>query len=1765
MQVTIVPTGTFSQGKTGVHYTITVRNNGKVKTNGTVTATITLPTGLTATKLAGSGWNCPAGTLTCSRSDVLNGESNYPIDVTVNVAANAERTLRSTVEVSGGDELDVSNDTGYHDTTVLSSDASLQGLSTTNAVLKETFAPGTLAYTADVPFAVNSLTVKPTVNESHAKVKVTLNSKEVGDGKESEPLDLGVDINTITIDVTAEDGTTKRTYKITVNRAAQSKNANLSDLFVDGTSITGFASDTLAYTVNVPNVTTAVTVTGTKADATASVVVAGGSNLTVGSNTVTVTVTAEDGTKKKTYTITVIRAKSNNANLNDLKINGTSITGFASGKLAYTVNVPNPTTSVTLVGTKADATATVTVTGGSNLIVGDNTVTVKVTAQDGTTEVVYTVTVVRVKSSDASLSDLKVDGTSITGFVPNTLAYKVPVSNATTAVTVTGTKADATASVADAVGGSDLVVGDNKVTVTVTAEDGTVRTYTVTVVRAGSDNASLSDLKVDGTSITGFASGTLAYAVNVPNATTVVTVTGTKADATATVVVAGGSNLTVGSNTVTVTVTAEDGTTKKTYTITIIRAKSNNANLSDLKVDETSIANFAPGTLAYKVNVPNVTTAVTVTGTKADATATVTVTGGSNLIVGDNTVTIKVSAQDGTTEVIYTVTVVRAKSSDASLSDLKVDGASITNFASGKLEYKVNVPNATTAVTVTGTKADATASVADAVGGSDLVVGDNKVTVTVTAQDGTVQTYTVTVVRAGSDNASLSDLKVDETSIAGFASGTLAYTVPVPNATTAVTVTGTKADATATVVVTGGSNLVVGDNKVTVTVTAQNGTTQTYTITVIRAKSNNANLSDLKVDETSIANFAPGTLAYKVNVPNATTAVKVTGTKSDATATVTVTGGSNLIVGDNRVTVTVTAQDGTTEVIYTVTVVRAAQNSDASLSDLKVNGTSITGFAPGRLTYTVPVPNATTAVTVIGTKADAKASVADAVGGSNLIVGSNTVTVTVTAEDGTKKTYTITVVRAKSDNKSFTFLLNTNGNSQEIIWDKATNTASANVTSAVYSATVTGTVYDPASILTINDINVVSGKPTTIDLNDGLNPILVKVTAQDLSVQEYVLNIMRYGNAGLKGLTVSGVDLTPPFNLDSLTYAGSVPYAVSSVTVTASVYDPNATVTVMGLKVVSGTPSVPINLAVGQNEILVRVTPTFGVTQPYTITLTRAASNDVGLAGIVVNNGLVAVTSGIDGKYYATVSESTYNLIVKPQSTDPASRIKVNGVDVDRQGNSNIIPLSYGINEITIVVTSEDGTAQAYKLLVTRQQQDKQQGNGGGGGGPISPQVKVKLIVGDNGNSIHVDVQRERTVNGRVTDRVAITPEVIKQIEEAAGGKLNSLKLVIPQIPEGSDEFMINLPKNTLQDLVGWGSEVSIVTEDVQVTLPKATITGALQLKEELYVRFISNQTNEMKQAAKKRVLAAQLVTKAAGNGKAELLGWPMTIETNLNNQETKLNFSLKGVKIPVDPKERNAFLASLGVYIEHSDGEKELLKGTIQYDAQKNPLSIEIVITKFSTFSLIEIQKTPIETVTYARWTDGYPDGTFQPYQSITRAEAATILVKAMNLPKPLNSLQKFMDVSDSHWAADVIHQVQGAGLLGGYPDGSFKPDAPITRAELAAIIVRLKKLEVAESAQSFTDTKGHWAANYIQTAKIAGLVAGYEDGSFRPDQKLTRAEAVKAMNSLLGRPTPELGKDVWSDVSKKDWFWLDVQSASQSFSNTSYEDGTSNAVIIP
>lgn len=182
-----------------------------------------------------------------------------------------------------------------------------------------------------------------------------------------------------------------------------------------------------------------------------------------------------------------------------------------------------------------------------------------------------------------------------------------------------------------------------------------------------------------------------------------------------------------------------------------------------------------------------------------------------------------------------------------------------------------------------------------------------------------------------------------------------------------------------------------------------------------------------------------------------------------------------------------------------------------------------------------------------------------------------------------------------------------------------------------------------------------------------------------------------------------------------------------------------------------------------------------------------------------------------------------------------------------------------------------------------------------------------------------------------------------------------------------------------------------------------------------------------------------------------------------------------------------------------------------------------------------------------------GYEDNTIRPENDITRAEVATIFYRLLtdeSREAYRTTDHDFTDVSADAWHVEPVATLANAGLLAGYEDGSFRPDAPITRAEYAAIATRFDELAAAES--NFTDISGHWAENAINAAYGAGWVGGYEDGSFRPDQNISRAEAMALINRVLERAVDSDGMldemTHWADNDPAAWYYADIQEATHS-----------------
>ena len=190
-----------------------------------------------------------------------------------------------------------------------------------------------------------------------------------------------------------------------------------------------------------------------------------------------------------------------------------------------------------------------------------------------------------------------------------------------------------------------------------------------------------------------------------------------------------------------------------------------------------------------------------------------------------------------------------------------------------------------------------------------------------------------------------------------------------------------------------------------------------------------------------------------------------------------------------------------------------------------------------------------------------------------------------------------------------------------------------------------------------------------------------------------------------------------------------------------------------------------------------------------------------------------------------------------------------------------------------------------------------------------------------------------------------------------------------------------------------------------------------------------------------------------------------------------------------------------------------------------------------------------------------GYADGTVRPNGKITRAEVATIFFRLLDddtRAKYWSSENNFSDVSADKWYNNAVSTLSRMGVIGGYADGTFRPDAPISRAEFAKIAVSFTQNTGSATYNYFTDVKTtDWFAPYVTAAKDAGLIEGYSDGSFKPESKITRAEACAIVNRTLGRKPSKAHMKIsdridWPDVQTTDWFYEAIMEATNSHTCT-------------
>ena len=237
-------------------------------------------------------------------------------------------------------------------------------------------------------------------------------------------------------------------------------------------------------------------------------------------------------------------------------------------------------------------------------------------------------------------------------------------------------------------------------------------------------------------------------------------------------------------------------------------------------------------------------------------------------------------------------------------------------------------------------------------------------------------------------------------------------------------------------------------------------------------------------------------------------------------------------------------------------------------------------------------------------------------------------------------------------------------------------------------------------------------------------------------------------------------------------------------------------------------------------------------------------------------------------------------------------------------------------------------------------------------------------------------------------------------------------------------------------------------------------------------------------------------------------------------------------------------------------------LGAVVNYDESKDIFVVESVITNV-------FEGPSLNTEDHYGYIIGYPvdyrtgapteDESLWPVKpdgDITRAEAATIFFRLLSDESRAQYWSKtnvYVDVTANDWFNNAVSTLSNAGILNGYPDGTFLPNEPISRAEFTVIAERFFKSEYTGTDDYFTDISDHWARESINAAYEDGIVSGFPDNTFRPDQNITRAEAVAIVNRTVGRKPHKdhLHPDmrVWPDNADPSiWYYADIQEATNS-----------------
>lgn len=750
---------------------------------------------------------------------------------------------------------------------------------------------------------------------------------------------------------------------------------------------------------------------------------------------------------------------------------------------------------------------------------------------------------------------------------------------------------------------------------------------------------------------------------------------------------------------------------------------------------------------------------------------------------------------------------------------------------------------------------------------------------------------------------------------------------------------------------------------------------------------------------------------------------------------------------------------------------------------------------------------------------------------------------------------------------------------------------SVNVANAVTTVSVTSTTNSPSATRVLKK-NSIDSSPigSVVSLGEGTNIIYVEVTAQDTIFKKvYSITINRAIQprvATLSTLTVSSDRGVEALTLESSThpmnsYSLTVPYDISELSISAVTTDVLAA---MSINSMPFTGPLTAGLKEGQNTLDIKVTAQDGKTvKLYRINVYRTPrSNITNLDSISISAGELSPEFNTNVlEYTVNVDNSVTSMNLTGILQDQKASVQVNG-RADAMLNSLIV----GSNVFDIIVIAEDNTVKNYVVTVIRAAaSNNHQGGGGSGGtginsgiaGTGNTEITVDsanppeassgtrtitvdvYLVGDkqNTSASQATIVRKIDESGAVKDEVSYTIAQAQEIvEKARETKQESVRILIPDAKDEVSQVDVRIPTASTKELQDAKINMEILTDNVHIIVPHQSMSN---FEEDIYFRIVPVKHEHERREIESRAKVEKVVREAAKNQNIYVTGRPMTIETNLQSRPVTLILPLRDVILPDDPEAKTKFLENLVIYIEHSDGEKVLVKAvSVPYGTNNDKIGLKFSINKFSTFTILHMEgwkeyfaslegEEEVCENYHMPYIKGYADNTFRPDANITRAEMAMILARNLGYDETIKVLSSYSDVKDFHWAVSAIEYVKAMKLMVGDGKGNFHPDEYLTRGEIAIIVARYKQLQIpAITEYSFTDTKEHWAASAIEAIRKEGIVNGYSDGTYRPQRNITRAEAVKIINRMFNRgPFYGVSELYFKDVPVNHWAFYEIAEA--------------------